>query len=55
MVQRLVVHIPTVGYFPQFSKLQIRMAAAEQKRDVATAEPLLAGFCCILHEMKFCV
>src|SRR5205823_2716399 len=22
-----VVHIPTAGYFPQFSKLQIRMAA----------------------------
>lgn len=43
MVQRLVVHIPTAGYFPQFSKLQIRMAAAEQKREAATARAAFSG------------
>jgi hypothetical protein len=49
MVQRLVVHIPTVGYFPQFLKLQIRMAAAEQNCEFAAAEPLFQVDCCILQ------
>ena len=39
-----VLHIPRQQFFTKDQNEKIRMAAAEHKREVATAEPLLAGF-----------
>ncbi|HET9164874.1 MAG TPA: hypothetical protein VFP11_02675, partial [Candidatus Angelobacter sp.] len=39
-----VLHIPEQRFSTKDQNEKIRMAAAEQQREVATAEPLLAGF-----------
>jgi hypothetical protein len=39
-----VLHIPRQQFSTKDQNEKIRMAAAEHKREVATAEPLLAGF-----------
>jgi hypothetical protein len=39
-----VLHIPEQRFSTKDQNEEIRMTAAEQKRELATAEPLLAGF-----------